>query len=89
MTESRLELIHRIAREEDQRVIAIGYKIMERSDKPGHFKTLFHGNFGSRTVDANKYLKAQIRPEAYDGSRSTTYRSGWHTLRSYDLDVQY
>lgn len=83
------EIARETAREEKISVIALGYKIMERSDIAGHFKTLFHGNFGSRTVEAQKYLKAQIRPEAYDGSRSTTYRSGWHTLRSYELAVQY
>ncbi len=89
IVESRLSLIHRTAREEAQSVIAIGYKIMERSDTEGHFKTLFHGNFGSRTVASKKYLKAQIRPAARDGANSTTYRSGWHTLRTYDLAAQY
>lgn len=67
----------------------IAYKIMERSDVTGHFKTLFHGNFGSRTVPANKYLAAQIRKEARDGANSTTYRSGWHTLPNYAIAREY
>jgi hypothetical protein len=56
------------------------YKIMERTDDPTKFKTLFHANHGTRFVDCEIITHAQIREEAYDGSKATLYRSGWHAL---------
>lgn len=54
------------------------YKIMEYHD--GIFKTLFHGNFGSRVIQSNKWIKAQIRERVKDGTSKTYYKSGWHVL---------
>jgi uncharacterized protein YndB with AHSA1/START domain len=63
------------------------YKIMERHQNG--FRTLFHGNWGSRIIPVNQWVEAQIREEAKDGTSKTTYRSGWHSLEDYDDCEEY
>lgn len=53
---------------------------MLRTEDPKVFKTLFHPNYGTRLISINHIVHAEIRPNAYDGSKGTTYKSGWHTL---------
>lgn len=67
----------------------IAFKIMERTASADYFKTLFHGNFGTRTILSNKYISAQIREEARDEAGSTTYRSGWHTFSNHATAKKY
>ena len=59
------------------------YKIMELEPFTGNFKTLFHGNHGSRTIATKEWVKAQKRIGCKDGTQKTTYDSGWHTLPTY------
>jgi hypothetical protein len=67
----------------------IAYKIMELSPSPSHYKTLFHGNEGSRSIPTDQWVKAQVRPYAKDGTQKTTYASGWHTLPTYQEALDY
>ena len=54
----------------------------------GKLKTLFHGINGSRTVPLDTWLQADIK-EVTDGSKNSTYISGWHTLATYNECVDY
>ena len=62
----------------------IYYKIMERDGC--NFKTLFHGNFGSRKILKERWTRAQIRPRAKDGTGKKTYKSGWHIHCFFNLE---
>jgi hypothetical protein len=53
------------------------------------YRTLFHGNYGSRIIPVGEWVDAQIREEAKDGTSKTTYRSGWHALENYDECIDY
>ena len=66
----------------------ITFKIMEKTNKPDHFKTLFHGINGTRTVPAGEWLEATIKP-VKDGSGGTVYNSGIHVLANYHDAVSY
>jgi len=63
------------------------YKIVDE-DKPGIFKTLFHGVNKSRLLKFNEWLKAELKP-VKDGTSATTYISGWHIAPSYEECVRY
>lgn len=63
----------------------IGYKIVEMDN--GKLKTLFHGNFGTRTLLKEVWMPAQVRPEARDG-KGKTYKSGWHLFTNIN-DAEY
>jgi len=67
----------------------IAYKIMERSSLPTHYRTLFHGNNGSREIVTDQWIKAQVRHNAKDGTQKTTYTTGWHTLPTYEEALEY
>jgi len=56
------------------------YKIVE-IDKKGNYKTLFHGNNGSRIMEKGKWLKSEQKI-VRDGSKKTSkeYTSGWHCM---------
>lgn len=56
------------------------YRIVE-VDKRGNYKTLFHGNNGSRILEPNTWLKS-IQKQVRDGSRlkAKEYTSGWHVI---------
>ena len=47
----------------------ITYKIMEKHN--GEYRTLFHGNFGSRTIPVGEWQDAQIREQSKDGASKT------------------
>ncbi len=64
----------------------IYYKIVDVVD--GEIKTLFHGLNGSRTVPANKWLKAD-KKLVRDGTSNTWYTSGWHVLKSKEECEEY
>jgi len=55
------------------------FKIVEYENDT--IKTLFHGINGSRTIPANTWLKAVIKP-VRDGSKGTEYLSGWHIMKT-------
>ena len=63
------------------------YKIVDE-DKPGVFKTLFHGVDRSRVLRFNEWLKAEIK-FVTDGSCQTAYKSGFHIAPSYEECVDY
>jgi len=65
----------------------IYYKIMEKDG--GNFKTLFHGNFGSRKVLKERWTRAQIRLKVKDGAGKKTYKSGWHIFKNKTLAHKY
>ena len=67
----------------------IAYKIMDTSDSTRHYKTLFHGNNGSRSIPTDQWVKAQVRHGAKDGTQKTTYTTGWHTLPTYQEALDY
>ena len=52
------------------------YKIVDE-DKPGIFKTLFHGVNGSRILKFDEWIKADLK-QVKDGTSKTIYKSGWH-----------
>lgn len=56
------------------------FRIVEVDDK-GNYKTLFHGNNGSRILEKNKWLKS-VQKKVRDGSKKTAkeYLSGWHVI---------
>lgn len=58
------------------------YKIVE-SDWREHtniqFKTLFHGNCGSRIIPTDTWLQADEKM-VHDGTAGTEYLSGWHVI---------
>lgn len=56
------------------------YRIVE-VDKDGNYKTLFHGNNGSRILKINTWLRSNQKP-VRDGSRQKAkkYISGWHCM---------
>jgi len=58
------------------------YKIVE-VDKNGKVKSLFHGTNGSRFLQMNTWLKADLKLSK-DGTSKTTYLSGWHILPTYE-----
>jgi len=62
------------------------YKIMEK--KNDSVKTLFHGINRSRTVSLGKWLQADVK-EVTDGSKNSTYISGWHMLPTHKECVAY
>ena len=64
----------------------IWYKIVDCEN--GVYKTLFHGVDGSRTLEFDKWLKADVK-EVSDGSSSTIYMSGWHVLHTYEECKEY
>lgn len=55
------------------------YKIVDKVD--GQYKTLFHGVNGSKVLENNKWLKAEVKT-VIDGSNGTPYESGWHVLKT-------
>lgn len=63
------------------------YKIVEYDGV--QYKALFHGTNGTRVLEPNVWLDAQIRERAKDGSSPTIYRSGWHTLPSLEECKEY
>ena len=63
------------------------YKIVDE-DKPGVFKTLFHGVNKSRVLKFSEWLKAELKM-VKDGTSKTTYLSGWHIAPSYEECVEY
>lgn len=63
------------------------YKIVDE-DKPGVFKTLFHGVNKSRVLQFGEWLKAELK-QVKDGTSKTTYLSGWHIAPSYEECVKY
>ena len=62
------------------------YKIVR--EEKGELKWLFHGNFGTRKIEKNKWIKAQIREEAIDG-KGIPYRSGFHTTKELNHLIDY
>jgi len=56
------------------------FRIVE-VDKNGNYKTLFHGNNGSRILERNKWIKS-TQKLVRDGSKKTAkeYLSGWHVI---------
>ena len=62
---------------------------MLRTEDPAIFKTLFHGNYGTRLISTHRIVRAEIREEASDGSNGTKYRSGWHTIPTLKECRQY
>lgn len=65
----------------------IYYKIVDLSN--GKLHTLFHGVRGSRLLKMGEWLRAENKPDAYDGSRSRTYESGWHILPDWETACEY
>jgi len=63
------------------------YKIVE-IDKSNRVKSLFHGTDGSRVLEMNKWLTANIILTK-DGTSKTRYLSGWHILPSYEECSEY
>lgn len=63
------------------------WKIFEYGDG-AELKTLFHGVDGSRTLTLGKIIKANKKMVS-DGSSSTQYESGFHTLPTYEDAVDY
>lgn len=59
------------------------YKIVEKHPNVHVIKTLFHGVNGSRVLELNRWLEADIKM-VHDGSpdTGTSYLSGWHILPS-------
>lgn len=57
------------------------YRIVE-VDVEGNYKTLFHGNQGSRKLEVGKWLKSIQKP-VRDGShgKAKEYTSGWHVMQ--------
>ncbi len=53
------------------------YRIVE--EKNGEYYSLFHGTDGSRKLEKNKWLKANIKTVS-DGSKGTRYEAGFHVL---------
>jgi hypothetical protein len=63
------------------------YKIVE-VDKSGKIKSLFHGTNGSRFLQINSWLTADIKL-AKDGSSKTRYLAGWHIIPTYKECKEY
>lgn len=63
------------------------YKIVELDTK-GRVKSLFHGTDGSRILEINKWLTANIRLTK-DGTIGTKYLSGWHIIPTHQECVEY
>jgi hypothetical protein len=55
------------------------FRIVE-VDKNGNYKTLFHGNNGSRILEPNKWLKSVQKPVRDGRLKAKEYTSGWHVL---------
>ena len=66
--------------------MATWWKIVEQHPS-GIIKTLFHGLNGSRKLDKDKWLKANMRMVS-DGS-GPIYLSGWHVLPTKKEAKQY
>lgn len=67
------------------------YKIVEMHDSnldAPHFRTLFHGNNGSRKLETDKWLEAEQKV-VHDGSNGTPYTSGWHVIPTREEAEQY
>jgi hypothetical protein len=65
----------------------LGYKIVERYEDG--IRTLFHGNYGTRRIEQGRWVRAEVRPRAKDGTSKTTYQSGFHLLPTFEDAVQY
>lgn len=63
------------------------YKIVDE-DKPGIFKTLFHGINGSRVLQFNEWLEADLKM-VKDGTSKTKYLSGWHIMEDLQECTDY
>jgi hypothetical protein len=66
----------------------IWWKIVEKDEKTGTYKTLFHGLNGSRTLPQNTWLIANEKMVG-DGTSKTRYLSGFHILKTYDDCEEY
>jgi len=55
------------------------FKIVDKEQNI--YKTLFHGNNGSRILKLKEWIQAEIKP-VKDGTSKTTYQSGWHIVPS-------
>lgn len=62
------------------------YKIVEEDS--GTYKLLMHGINKSRTIELNKWLKAEIKTVS-DGTGRRRYKSGFHVLKTYPDCVKY
>ena len=62
------------------------YKIVERDDE--QIKSLFHGNRGSRKLNTNEWMEAEMK-HVSDGFNGTVYISGWHIAPSFQECKKY
>jgi hypothetical protein len=62
------------------------FKIMDFKDGKCH--TLFHGIDGSKAVEMNTWIKADI-VRGRDGSGKTWYTTGWHVLETLEQAKAY
>lgn len=62
------------------------YKIVDKNSDD--FKTLFHGNNGSRILVEDTWLEADVRV-VHDGTKGTPYLSGWHIIPTKDEALEY
>ncbi|URC15236.1 ribonucleotide reductase [Paraglaciecola Antarctic GD virus 1] len=65
----------------------IAFKIVESYS--GGLRSLFHGTNGTRHFPVGEWVTAQIRENAKDGTSKTTYRSGYHVLKTYEECTAY
>lgn len=62
------------------------WKIVALDDN--QYKTIYHGNEGSRTLPRGVWLRADEK-EVHDGSNGTPYISGWHVIPTREEAEKY
>jgi len=81
----KIKIIEMEKKEQEQKMTT-WYKIVEKH--PDGFKTLFHGNNGSRLLETDVWLEANIKT-VIDGSGGKRYLSGWHVLKNHQDAVDF
>lgn len=61
------------------------YKIVDVID--GQMKTLYHGNYGSRNLQAKKWLQSRQKAVTYRSGKQ--FITGWHIIPTFDDCLKY